>query len=85
MEATSDEQALGSFASRKLMQLPMRDLWIASQWKQLDAHRKQTVFGVPCPTPPGPTVLRSHWNYLIKPCGTRKVRTCCDGSKRAAP
>jgi hypothetical protein len=33
----------------------------------------------------GVTVLRSHWNYLIKPRGTRKARMCCEGSKRAAP
>jgi hypothetical protein len=50
-----------------------------------DAHQNQEVVGVPCPAPHGATVLRSHWNYIIKPCGTRKARTCCDGSKRAAP
>jgi hypothetical protein len=38
---------------------------------------------VPCPAPPSATVLRSRWNYIIKPCGTRKARMCCDGSKRA--
>jgi hypothetical protein len=40
---------------------------------------------VPCPASTGATVLRSHWNYIIKPCGTRKARMCYDGSKRAAP
>jgi hypothetical protein len=29
-------------------------------------------------------VLRSHRNFIIKPCGTRKARMCYDGSKRAA-
>jgi hypothetical protein len=28
-------------------------------------------------------VLRSHWNYIINPCGTSKARMCCDESKRA--
>ena len=84
-KAIADELALGSFTRRKLKQLPIWDLWLASEWKQLDAHQKQEVFGTPCPAPPDATVLRSHWNYIIKPCGTRKARMCCDGSKRAAP
>jgi hypothetical protein len=46
---TPDELALGSFTRRKLKQLPIWDLWLASEWKQLDAHQKQEVFGVPCP------------------------------------
>jgi hypothetical protein len=37
-KATPDEQALGSFARRKLKQLPVWDLWLASEWLQLDAH-----------------------------------------------
>jgi hypothetical protein len=45
---------------------------------------EEEVFGAPCPGPPGTTVLRSHWNYIIKPYGTRKARMCSDGSKRAA-
>jgi hypothetical protein len=48
-------------------------------------RQKHEVFCVPCPAPPGATVLRSHWNYSIKPCGTRKARMCCDGSERTAP
>jgi hypothetical protein len=84
-KATAYELALGSFTRRKLKQLPIWDIWLASEWKQLDAHQKQEVYGVPCPAPPGATVLRSHWNYIIKPCGTRRARVCCDGSKRAAP
>jgi hypothetical protein len=35
--------------------------------------------------PRNATVLRSHRNHIIKPCGTRKARMCSDGSKRAAP
>jgi hypothetical protein len=37
-KATPDELALGSFTRRKLKQLPILDLWLASEWKQLDAH-----------------------------------------------
>jgi hypothetical protein len=84
-KASADELALGSFTRPNLKQLPIWDLRLASEWKQLDAHQKQEVFGVPCPAQPGATVLRSHWNYIIKPCGTPKARMCCDGSKRTAP
>jgi hypothetical protein len=84
-KATPEEEALGSFARRKLKPLPIWDVWLVSEWLQLDSHQKQKVFGAPSPAPPGATLLRSHWNYIIKPCGTRKARMCCDGSKRAAP
>jgi hypothetical protein len=67
-----------------MKQLPIWDLWLALEWKQLDAHQKKEIFGVPCPAPPGATMLRFHWDYIIKPCGTRKARMCCNGSKRAA-
>jgi hypothetical protein len=42
-KATLDELALGSFTRRSLKQLPIWDLWRASEWKQLDAHHKQEV------------------------------------------
>jgi hypothetical protein len=84
-KATPEEEALGSFTCRKLKPLPIWDVWLASEWLQLDSHQKQKVFGAPCPAPPGATVLRSQWNYIIKPCGTRNARMYCDGSKRAAP
>jgi hypothetical protein len=83
--ATPDEQALGSFTRHKFEQLTIWDLWLASEWKQLDALQKQNLSGIPCPAPPGATVLRSHWNCIIKPRGTRKARMYCDGSKCAAP
>jgi hypothetical protein len=63
----------------KLKQLPIWDLRLASKWKQLDAHQKQNIVGVPCSDPPGATVSRSHWNYIIRSC------MCSDGSKRVAP
>jgi hypothetical protein len=78
-KATPDELALGSFTRPKLKQLPIWDLWHTLEWKQLDAHQTQGVFGVPCPAPPSTTTLRSHWNHIMNPCGTRKARMCCDG------
>jgi hypothetical protein len=65
-KATPDELALGSFTRHKLKQLPSRDIRLASERKQLDAHQKQDGFGVPYPTPPGAMVLRSCWNYIVK-------------------
>jgi hypothetical protein len=44
-EATPEEEALGTLTRRKLKQLSIWDLWLASEWKQLDAHQKQNVFG----------------------------------------
>jgi hypothetical protein len=76
LRSTSDEQALASFTRRKPKQLPIWDLWLASELKELDAQQKQVVFGVPCPAPPDATVLRSHWNCIIKPCGTGKACMC---------
>jgi hypothetical protein len=62
-EATPDERDLGSFTHRKLKQLPIRDLWLFSKWKQLDTHQDQNIFGVRCPIPPGITVLRSQVQF----------------------
>jgi hypothetical protein len=62
-EATPDEWDLGSFTHRKLKQLPIRDLWLFSKWKQLDTHQDQNIFGVRCPIPPGITVLRSQVQF----------------------
>jgi hypothetical protein len=38
-EATPDEQAIGSFMRCKLKQLYALDLWLASEWMQLDAYQ----------------------------------------------
>jgi hypothetical protein len=48
---------------------------LGMEWKQLDDHQQQSFFGVPCPVPPGATVL----------FGARNTPMFCDGSKRAAP
>jgi hypothetical protein len=57
---------LCSFTRRKLKHLPIWDPWLASEWKELDAHQKHEVFGVACSAPPDATELRSHWNCIIK-------------------
>jgi hypothetical protein len=85
-EATFHEQAPGSFTRHKLKQLATSwDLWLASEWTQLDARQQQSIFGVPCPAPPGATVLRSYRNYDSKPFGARNTPMFSDGSKRTAP
>jgi hypothetical protein len=61
-KATADELALGCFTRRKLKQLPILDLWLASERKQYDAHQNQDVFGITFPAPLGVTVVRSHRN-----------------------
>jgi hypothetical protein len=55
-----------------LNQLPNRDLWLASTWKQLDAYHQQKIFGVPCPAPPGTTMLRSQLRF------TQTYTSCID-------
>ena len=30
-------------------------------------------------------IIRPHWQYHVKRCGTRRARQWCDGSKRAPP
>jgi hypothetical protein len=64
-EDTPDEQAYGSFTRRKLKQLHIGDLRLASTGEQLAAHQKQkqNIFGVPHPTPPDATVLCSQLRY----------------------
>ena len=43
------------------------------------------MYGIPFTHPKGAIVLRSHWQYHIKQCGTRRAWQCCDSSKKAAP
>lgn len=79
-KATPDERVHGSFTRCKPKQLPIWDLWLASEY----AHQEQNICFVPYPLPPSAYVLRFHWIYISRPCGTRKARICYDGSKRAA-
>jgi hypothetical protein len=73
-EAPFDEEAFGSFTRHKLKQLPTSwDLWLASEWKQLDAHQQQSFFGAPYHAAPGATML----------CAARNTPMICDGSIQA--
>jgi hypothetical protein len=82
---TTEEQSLGSFTRRKLQKLSNWDDWKAAEFKQLDSMAKQEMYGAPVHAPKDSIILRQHWNYGIKGDGTRKARSCCDGSPRAAP
>lgn len=77
---TPAEQALGSFTRRKLKKLPNWDEWRSSEHKQLDGFKKLDMYGEPCFAPKGASVLRQHWQYMLKVGGDRKARNCCDGS-----
>jgi hypothetical protein len=54
-------------------------LWQEAEFKQLDTHDNDGMFGKPCPRPPNVIVLRSIWSYMMKWDGTRKARNCGDG------
>ena len=41
---------------------------------------KDNMFGTPCKRPPGTTVLRKVWVYVIKHHGKSNSRNTCDGS-----
>ena len=69
---------------RKLRQLDNWTDWENDEMKQLDQMDDLKMFGEPCKAPPNAIVLRAHWNYRIKPDGSRP-RYCCDGSPNAAP
>ena len=59
--------------------------WEAGERKQLNQFERLGMYGTPINRPKNAIVLRPHWQYHIKRCGTRRARQCCDGSKRAAP
>jgi hypothetical protein len=56
--------------------------WNKSEFKQLDQYRSQETFGRHQPLPKGANVLPLIWTYLIKDCGTKKARCCCNGSPK---
>ena len=84
---TSEEQALGFFTRRKLKKLSTWDEWQQGETKQLNQFHDLQMFGEPIAPPidPKTIILRPHWQYHIKRCGTRRARLCCNGSKYAAP
>ena len=59
--------------------------WEFGEQKQLNQFERLGMYGTPINRPKGAIVLRPHWQYHIKRCGTRQAQQCCDGSKQAAP
>ena len=84
---TSEEQALGFFTRRKLKKLITWNEWQQGETKQLNQFHDLQMFGEPIAPPVDrkAIILRPHWQYHIKRCGTRRARLCCNGSKYAAP
>jgi hypothetical protein len=75
----------GKYTRTKLRKLSTWHLWRAAKKKQLDAMHNQQMYSAPCLSPPNSIIHRQHWNYYMKPDGTRTARNCCDGSLCAAP
>jgi Reverse transcriptase (RNA-dependent DNA polymerase). len=67
------------FTRRHLQQRDDFPEWLAAEFKQLDTHASDGMFGEPCPRPKGAIVLRSIWTYILKKDGTKKARNCGDG------
>ena len=83
---TSEEQALGFFTRQKLKKLTTWDQWQQGETKQLNQFYGIQMFGEPIAPPldHNTIILRPHWQYHIKWCGTRQPCLCCNGSKYAA-
>jgi hypothetical protein len=67
------------FTRRQLMARDDFDKWLEAEFKQLDRHEADNMFGDPCPRPRLAIVLRSIWSYMLKWNDERKARHCCDG------
>jgi Reverse transcriptase (RNA-dependent DNA polymerase)./Integrase core domain. len=67
------------FTRKQLMQRDDFASWREAEYKQLDTHESDGMFGKPCPRPRNAIVLRSIWSYSLKRDGTRKARNCGDG------
>jgi hypothetical protein len=67
------------FTRRQLMSRPDFHEWQQAEFKQLDTHASDNMFGKSCPRPTFAIVLRSIWSYCLKWNGDKKARHCCDG------
>jgi Integrase core domain. len=63
------------FTRKQLMSRPDFEEWKKAEFKQLDVHDSDRMFGDPCPRPPYAVVLRSIWSYAMKWDGTKKDAT----------
>jgi hypothetical protein len=87
---TEEEKALPRFTRKNLMTLSNWAEWDDAHDRQLDAHHAAGTFGAPVIRPgrrPDGRRLnfRVVWTNIVKAGGTRKSRSCLDGSVRAAP
>lgn len=71
--------ASSQFTRKQLMRRDDFELWREAEYKQLDTHESDGMFGKPCPRPRNAIVLHSIWSYSLKWDGTRKARNCGDG------
>jgi hypothetical protein len=67
------------FTHRQLMAQKDFPEWLEAEFKQLDRHEEDGMFGDPCPRPSFAIILRSIWSYMLKWNGEKKARHCCDG------
>jgi hypothetical protein len=67
------------FTRRQLMAQEDFQEWLQAEFKQLDRHKEDGMFGDPCPRPSLAIILRSIWSYVLKWNGKKKARHCCDG------
>jgi hypothetical protein len=67
------------FTRRQLMAQEDFQEWLQAEFKQLDRHKEDGMFGDPCPRPSLAIILRSIWSYVLKWNGEKKARHCCDG------
>ena len=74
-----NKTSTSQFTRKQLLQRPDFSEWQAAEFKQLDTHDSDRMFGDPCPRPPYAIVLRSIWTYTMKWDGTKKARHCGDG------
>ena len=76
-----DQSIKNKKMTRKVLmqQLDWKD-WNSSEFKQLDQYLTQNTFGKPVKLPAGANLLPLIWTYLIKDCGRKKARCCCNGS-----
>jgi hypothetical protein len=78
-EDSISKVSTSQFTRKQLMAQPDFDEWLQAEFKQLDRHEADGMFGDPCPRPYFAVVLRSIWSYMLKWNGKRKARHCCDG------
>jgi hypothetical protein len=78
-DAAIHKVGTSQFTRRQLMAQDDFQDWLHAEFKQLDRHEEDGMFGDPCPRPYLAIILRSIWSYSLKWNGEKKARHCCDG------